>query len=789
MDNFNDNLIDQNEFDEIFASFFGDEAQDSPDSFPAEVYAPQAAESEDSGFDPELFSPVEAPKAEQPADEEEIVFDPRFRIDRGAEKHRGYSYNGNRVSSTQELDYAPSAAPEYEELRSSYGVNDGLDNLLDPQPESAEPEPEKKKGLKGLFSGKRKAAAEEDDFEQPDFNDPSFYAGLEQKLQAEKERISEDFEALGADDVDVDFAPSSFKEYLSSRIAAVALKIHGGVPADAAEGTMDSEDEELGEELAPLSASKYYGSIVFSMRLRTRIAFGLTLIAVYLSLGIPAPGMLSNLRTATAAVLAIEFTVMLLALDNITNAVLNAFRGIFGADALAVISCIATALDAVSVLSGTSDTNHMPFCAASCISMCGVMFSSVLAARSLRKTLRVPAIAKTMYTVSSSRNIVSGREGTLLKTSGTPEGFLRRAEQTPIDENMYRKLSVFILAFSLLMALLATVIERSFINAVYIISVFIASCVPFTALVAFPLPFFTGAMRIFSEGSAIAGWSGACDIGRSETLIVTDADIFPPECIEIENVRIFADYPSDKVISYAGSIIVESGCGLSKAFLALMDENNAPLSRLDSIEYLAGGGMKALIEGHTVICGNCDLMRLMDIRIPYRLVSGQCVLLAIDGVLYGIFNITYTPDPKVRKALVSLMRSNRHPIFAVRDFNITPDMIRESFDVATDGYDFPPYIERFPISQARPSAESETAALVCREGLGPLTAMADTGRSIYVVSRINTIISVASAFAGVITVFIKLVMTGSVSVTVLMLFMLITGLPVVILGLLTNAIE
>ena len=784
MQNFDDNLIEQNEFDEIFASVFGDDAQSDTEGFPPEIYASSA----ESDFDPLLFSPVKAPNPASSDAEDEIVFDPRFKIDRGAEKPKGFLYNGARVSTTQELNYSPSSTPDYEEFRSSYGYVDNLD-VLSESGNSSEIEADNsgKKGLKNLFSKKKKDSAEYDSFDNQFFNASDIQSEISEKFQNEKERITEDFEALGSDDVD--YAPSSFKEYLSSRIAAAALKIHGGVPDNVAEGTMASDDEDLGEELAPLAASKYYGSMVFSLRFRTRIAFLLTIIAIYLSLGIPAPGMLSSLRTATAAVLAIEFTVMLLALDVLTNAAVNVFRGIFGAEALVFISCIATAVDAAAVLAGTSGTGHMPFCAASCISLCGVMFSSVLSARSLRKTLRVPAIAKTVYTVSSSKNITSGKEGTLLKVAGPVDGFLRRSEQTPIDENMYRKLSVFILAFSVLMAILSIIIKKAFADSLYIFSVFISSCIPFTALVAFALPFFIGAMRIFSEGAAIAGWSGACDIGKSETLIVTDADIFPPECIEIENVRIFADYPSEKVISYAGSIIVESGCGLSKAFLNLMDENSASLSRLDSIEYLAGGGMKALIEGHTVICGNCDLMRLMDIRIPYRLVSGQCVLLAIDGVLYGIFNITYAPDPKVRKALVSLMRSNRHPIFAVRDFNITPDMIRECFDVATDGYDFPPYMERFPISEARPSADNETAALVCREGLGPLTAMADTGRSIYVVSRINTIISIASAVIGVITVFIKVLLSGSVSVTFLLLFMIISSLPVLILGILTNAIE
>ena len=45
----------------------------------------------------------------------------------------------------------------------------------------------------------------------------------------------------------------------------------------------------------------------------------------------------------------------------------------------------------------------------------------------------------------------------------------------------------------------------------------------------------------------------------------------------------------------------------------------------------------------------------------------------------------YEGQPQVRKALVGLIRSNRHPIFAIRDFLVTPEMLSDCFDVATDG--------------------------------------------------------------------------------------------------------
>ena len=45
-------------------------------------------------------------------------------------------------------------------------------------------------------------------------------------------------------------------------------------------------------------------------------------------------------------------------------------------------------------------------------------------------------------------------------------------------------------------------------------------------------------------------------------------------------------------------------------------------------------------------------------------------------------------------------------------------MLAKTFDIATDGYDFPPYVERFKISAAAPGEDSKIAAVVCREGPG-----------------------------------------------------------------------
>ena len=169
-------------------------------------------------------------------------------------------------------------------------------------------------------------------------------------------------------------------------------------------------------------------------------------------------------------------------------------------------------------------------------------------------------------------------------------------------------------------------------------------------------------------------------------------------------------------------------------------------------------------------------MRLMNVRIPFRLVDKTSVLLSVDGILCGIFNMKYTAKPQVREALIDLMRSNRHPVFAIRDFNVTPEMLHVAFDVATDGYDFPPYIERFDMSSAEPGEDSQIAAIICREGLGPLVHTADTARSMYTATRINTYLNAFSAFLGVVVAALRLLGAGSLSIGFLFAFMLFFAL-------------
>ena len=700
---------------------------------------------------PETSEQASPPPKPQPED----PFDPRFNL--SGQRKSTMVFGDKELDLSADEDYVPPKAAK----NVGYHWVAGEEEL-----------PARPVEKRGLLSRRKKVEPEP----EPEAEEEN--VAVEGYDDRKRPEYAPDRDYVAEEDGDELNAFPSFGQYLSGLASGVLVRFFGARsrPGDSA-ATMEDETEDPGPEVKPAAASKYYGSFILSLRMRLRIGLVLLAVMAWIALGLPVTGALRSVQVASGMALAIQLVILLLGLDIVTGAAVNLARGRFGADSLAVLCCVFTSFDALAVCLGVLGTPHMPLCLVSSASFLAVLGSSLVSARAMRKALRVPAIGKRCYGVTAETE-VKGLGLTLLKSLRPPVGFVRRTEEAAPDEFLFTRLAPLLALLAVPLTLIVAVAKHAYGESLYIFTALLCPAVPLTALLSFALPYLFGSLRIFHSGAAIAGWSGICDVGRSENLIVTDRDLFPEGSVEIDTVRIFAEMQPETIISYAGTMVCASGSDLAPCFAELMEKNGCPMRRVEGFEYLTGGGMKGVIDGSIVLCGGADLMRLMNVRIPYRLVGKTTLLLSVDGILCGIFNIKYEGQPQVRKALVGLIRSNRHPIFAIRDFLVTPEMLAGCFDVATDGYDFPPYTDRFAISEAKPAAESKLAAVVCREGLGPLVHMADTGRSMYIAVRLNLLLTVLTAVIGVLWAFIRLLGVGTLGSGALLLFLLLWALPV-----------
>lgn len=547
--------------------------------------------------------------------------------------------------------------------------------------------------------------------------------------------------------------PKSFRESVAvpviSALAFIAMKIK---QSQVTLGETSYESEDLGEEMQPDKAARFYGKHIAGLRLRTRIAFVLCVLMAYISYGLPVPGALADVGVKSAVCLIMMISVMFCGLDIITTGIMSIVRFKLHASALIVVSCLLCMIDAFLSAASVSE-KVVPFCVIPALTIAFTLLGSVMNARSNKIILNTAAASKHPYVVTAESEL-SGGDITLVKGRKPIDGIVRRTEEDGPDESVFGVLTPYFVVAALVLSIIAAVISKSFSSFAHILSGIFVCAAPIAMLLTFPLPFFISIKSLIRSGSTIAGWSGLYDIGKAKHLIVTDGDLFPKGCVKISRTRVFAGMEPERIISFAGSIISASGSAMVHPFAELMRKAGGGLMPVEAFSVHESGGLTAMIDGEDVYCGNAAFMRLMGVILPEKYVLNNGVYIAVAGVICGVFEMEYITSDAVKSALEELVGSDRHAIFAVRDFNITPSMLSVKFDMPTDGFDFPPYSERYAISGAEPSEASKPAALISREGLSALVSLADHGKMLFSRIRLSVMLSVVSAVIGMLVMFI-----------------------------------
>ena len=574
--------------------------------------------------------------------------------------------------------------------------------------------------------------------------------------------------------------PKSFRESVAvpviSALAFIAMKIK---QSQVTLGETSYESEDLGEEMQPDKAARFYDKHIAGLRLRTRIAFVLCVLMAYISYGLPVPGALADVGVKSAVCLIMMISVMFCGLDIITTGIMSIVRFKLHASALIVVSCLLCMIDAFLSAASVSE-KVVPFCVIPALTIAFTLLGSVMNARSNKIILNTAAASKHPYVVTAESEL-SGGDITLVKGRKPIDGIVRRTEEDGPDESVFGVLTPYFVVAALVLSIIAAVISKDFSSFAHILSGIFVCAAPIAMLITFPMPFFISIKSLIRSGSTIAGWSGLYDIGKAKHLIVTDGDLFPKGCVKISRTRVFAGMEPERIISFAGSIISASGSAMVHPFAELMRKAGGGLMPVEAFSVHESGGLTAMIDGEDVYCGNAAFMRLMGVILPEKYVLNNGVYIAVAGVICGVFEMEYITSDAVKSALEELVGSDRHAIFAVRDFNITPSMLSVKFDMPTDGFDFPPYSERYAISGAEPSEASKPAALISREGLSALVSLADHGKMLFSRIRLSVMLSVVSAVIGMLVMFI-LSLSALPSVVTALSYLLAWLLITVILG-------
>ena len=450
-------------------------------------------------------------------------------------------------------------------------------------------------------------------------------------------------------------------------------------------------------------------------------------------------------------------------------------EGRWVSELLVSLSVLASAADCALRLGQPERTAAAPYAAVSCLALAFSLWGNCRESQGLFETFRTAAldeeppylITETKRGACKQRGALPGFYTTALRNGGAA------LWQTVV-------LPVALMATIVFAGLTSLSQDRGadfFLNW----SALLTAAATFSLPLCWGLPFSRLASHLQKAGCAVAGWTGAEKISRGHSMVLTDADLFPPGTVGLAGMNIY-NCDLDKAASYAATMARAAGSGLERVFDGLLREEAVEYEAADDFGFYQEGGWSAVIRGEDVLMGTAPFLARMGVRLPSEVRPKNGVYLAADKTLLAVFKIEYKPAENVEFALEMMRRGRITPILASRDPNITPSLLKRKFDRSVK-VEYPSLSARVALSEAELN-RGLPRALIMREGLLPYAETVVGSRRLCHAVRQSAALSLLGSAAGILLVY-YLVGIGQYALLTplaLELFLLLWTLPVLVIA-------
>ena len=383
----------------------------------------------------------------------------------------------------------------------------------------------------------------------------------------------------------------------------------------------------------------------------------------------------------------------------------------------------------------------LPLHSIAALAMTCALWGRSLLFKALYDSFRVAAIGDPPY-------IVTTTAGGAAKRKGSVEGFTVTAQKEDVAGRWQTVVLPVILVGALVFSVLSTVEVKQGLLYCWNLSAVLAGANALAFPLVYPLPLRRLTRRFTKCGSALAGWRGADVMRRSNCLILTDSDLFPPGTVTLGGLKIFGE-ESGKVFSYAATMAHASETGISRLFDSLLEQEGGRLEPLSDLNFYEEGGVGGTIHGESVLFGTAGFCRKMGVTLPHGMKLHTGMFLAVDNTLIAVFAVKYMAAENVDWALHALHRARITPVLAVRDGNITPALLKRKF--GTDAHAvYPQLSTRLALSE---KDGSQPCALIYREGLMPYAELAVGSKRLCRAVRLGNVLSLLASVSGTLLAF------------------------------------
>ena len=211
---------------------------------------------------------------------------------------------------------------------------------------------------------------------------------------------------------------------------------------------------------------------------------------------------------------------------------------------------------------------------------------------------------------------------------------------------VYTPIVVGLAAF---VALVPSLITGNWSYWVYTALSFLVMSCPCALVLSVPLAFFSGIGVGGKRGILFKGGLAMEALGRIRAVVMDKTGTLTRGDFRVQEVR-------GDVLALAANCEQFSTHPIGISILEAAKEQGLALEKTESLEEIAGQGIRARISGREILCGNEKLMAAHNVAIPEESVIGTQVLVAEEGVYRGRLIIADTVKENAKSAVSDLKK-------------------------------------------------------------------------------------------------------------------------------------
>lgn len=204
-----------------------------------------------------------------------------------------------------------------------------------------------------------------------------------------------------------------------------------------------------------------------------------------------------------------------------------------------------------------------------------------------------------------------------------------------------------VVAVALLTAIVPSLITGQWNYWVYTALSFLVMSCPCALVLSVPLAFFSGIGAgskrgiLFKDGASIEALAGIRTAALDKTGTVTRGEFRVQPC-------------DPALLALCASCEQSSSHPIAASILRAAQEQNLTLQTPDSMEEIPGHGIRAILDGKTVLCGNEKLLTRFGVCFTPPIHTGTAVLVALDGEYLGALVVSDTVKEDAAQAVRKL---------------------------------------------------------------------------------------------------------------------------------------